>query len=503
MCPPSSAFARSIEGPYTAAMEYNRISGLDAQRSQGSDSTKQTLPGKRDLPCGSGSTSVRYGSIESPGSPTDSCILGLGRRLPRKEAPEGWVKRIERSRQGKVWVGFFHLWTTDASGRCTRTKKEKTLGPGSMPKHEAQEKLAQYIEEYTGRLTKEGSSIITFQDLWRAYSSVKAGEWSTKTKKEMRYLFGKHVLPIVGLYALREVTLTSLQLLLNKLAEDGHCQSTVYRIRTYLKACFEYAADEDLIAKNPARKLATPKIRKKVCERFLSLKEIGALLSEAAPREHLVLRILAACGLRPAEVLALRMEDFQGNQLRIDEALKDGEKGSARIGRTKTEESDSSVPLPTDLGREVAAWIAEHPDRMNPRAFIFPNRIKTPYTVRNYLKRYLQPLARKVGIEDLTHQALRRTSSTHIQEYASVKELQAHLRHTNPQTALKHYTKVIPESLHAAVAALDDDIATAANESKQRSGRKATSDEPSPLTKGKTVAASKRVVSIDAWRKRT
>ena len=139
---------------------------------------------------------------------------------------------------------------------------------------------------------------------------------------------------------------------------------------------------------------------------------------------------------------------------------------------------------------------------MNPRAFLFPNRIKTPYSVRNYLKRCLQPLARKVGIEDLTHQALRRTSSTHIQEYASVKDLQGHLRHTNPQTTLTHYTKLIPESLRAAVAALDDDIATAANDSKQRSGRKASSEESSPLTKGKTVAASKHVVSIDAWRKR-
>jgi integrase len=483
-------------------MEYNRMPALDARPQQGVDRTKPTLEGKREVP-GSSTPSTLSRPIESVGSLADSDIRGLGRRLPRKEAPEGWVKKIERSRQGKIWVGFFHLWTTDASGRCTRTKKEKTLGPASMPKHEAQEKLSEYIEEYTGRLTKQGSLIVTFQDLWRAYSSVKAGEWSTKTRKEMRYLFGKHVLPMVGLQSPREVTLTSLQLLLNKLAEDGHCKSTVYRIRTYLKACFEYATDEDLIAKNPARKLATPKIRKKVCERFLSLEEIGALLSEAAPREHLVLRILAACGLRPGEVLALRVEDFQGNELRVDEALKDGEKGSARIGRTKTEESDSSVPLPPDLARKLAAWIAGHPDRMNPRAFLFPNRIKTPYSVRNYLKRCLQPLARKVGIEDLTHQALRRTSSTHIQEYASVKDLQGHLRHTNPQTTLTHYTKLIPESLRAAVASLDDDIATAADESKQRGGWKASSEEPSPLTKGKTVAASKHVVSIDAWRKRT
>ncbi len=68
------------------------------------------------------------------GQPLDFDIRGLGRRLPRTEAPEGWVKKIARSREGKVWVGFFHLWTTDANGRRVRTKKEKTLGPASMAK---------------------------------------------------------------------------------------------------------------------------------------------------------------------------------------------------------------------------------------------------------------------------------------------------------------------------------------------------------------------------------
>jgi hypothetical protein len=33
-------------------------------------------------------------------------------------------------------------------------KKERTLGPASTPKHEAQRKLAECIEDYTGRITK-------------------------------------------------------------------------------------------------------------------------------------------------------------------------------------------------------------------------------------------------------------------------------------------------------------------------------------------------------------
>jgi len=113
-----------------------------------------------------------------------------------------------------------------------------------------------------------------------------------------------------------------------------------------------------------------PNIRKKSCERFLSVNELRALLAQASPREHLVLRILAVCGLRPAGVLVLRIEDLEGTQLRINEALKERHKGEDRIGDTKTEESDNSVPVPPDLGREIAAWIGGHTDRNNPRAFL-------------------------------------------------------------------------------------------------------------------------------------
>ncbi len=392
------------------------------------------------------------------GQRVDFNIRGLGRRLPKAEAPEGWVKKIERSREGKVWVGFFHLWTTDALGRRVRTKKEKTLGPASVPKHDAQQKLADYISEYTGRLTRQGDSISTFSELWKAFGAVKSGQWSEKTKENLQCLFGKHVVPVIGQQAPREVTLTSLQLILNKMAEDGYRKSAVGQIRTYIKACFEYATDEDLIPKSPARKLTMPHIKKKSSERFLSLDEFRALLFQASPREHLVLRIFGVCGLRPAEVLVLRIEDFEGTQLRIDEALKDRQKGEARIGDTKTDESDNYVPVPPDLECEIRAWVAMHPDRNDPRALLFPSSAGTAFSVGNYLKRYLKPLAEKAGVRDVTHQAFRRTSSTHMQSHATVKDMQRHLRHTNPQTTLKHYTKVIPESLRSAVAALDAQI---------------------------------------------
>ena len=389
--------------------------------------------------------------------PIEFDIRNVGPGLPRVEAPEGWVKKVERAREGKVWVGYFHVWETTPDGHTVRRKKEKTLGAATKPKHEVIQRLAEYIAEHTGKLAKQGESISTFGELWTAFSAVKSGQWSKKTKENLACLFAKHVLPQIGRQRIRDVTLTSLQLLLNQLAEDRFSKSLVGQIRTYVKSCFEYAVDEDLIPKSPARKLVMPKIRKKPCE-FLSVEEFRALLSDAPPREHVILRIFGVCGLRPAEALVLRIEDFEGSQLRIDEALKERQAGEDRIGDTKTEESDNFVPVPPDLQREIEAWIAGHPNRDDRRALLFPSSSGTAFSVGNYLKRHLKPLAEKAGVGGVTHQAFRRTSSTHIQNHASVKDMQRHLRHTDPQTTLRHYAKVIPESLRAAVAALDEKI---------------------------------------------
>jgi hypothetical protein len=64
------------------------------------------------------------------------------------------------------------------------------------------------------------------------------GCWN-QTREDLKYLFGKHVLPIVGIQVLREITLTSLQLLSNKMAENGYGETAVGKIRKCTKACFE------------------------------------------------------------------------------------------------------------------------------------------------------------------------------------------------------------------------------------------------------------------------
>jgi len=44
------------------------------------------------------------------------------------------------------------------------------------------------------------------------------------------------------------------------------------------------------------------------------------------------MRIFVSCGLRPQETFALRANDIESGRLRVDEALKQAESGSALEG---------------------------------------------------------------------------------------------------------------------------------------------------------------------------
>ena len=69
----------------------------------------------------------------------------------------------------------------------------------------------------------------------------------------------------------------------------------------------------------------------------------------------------------------------------------------------------------------------------------------------NYRFRVLKPLAEGLGIEKLNFQILRRTMATLAQRMGSVKDIQAHLRHSRPDTTAREYMQALPESVQQMV----------------------------------------------------
>jgi integrase len=257
------------------------------------------------------------------------------------------------------------------------------------------------------------------------------------------------------------------------MAREASSISQLTKTRLYIKAVLEYALDEDLILKNPARgnKLTLPtKGVPTPSGRFYSLDEVHFLFSKAAGKEHLVLRLFIICGFRPGELFALRVDDVEGNMVMVDEALKQAEKkGPKKLGDPKTRSSINTVTLSEGLREELKMWIEAH--GLEGKDFLFPSEVGTPTSPTNYLRRTLRALLTKPGAKfnrktgnyackdlyfDLTYQAMRRTCATYFRE--DLKDAQRQLRHSTPMTTAKHYQKSIDKDHLAAVEKLDQEL---------------------------------------------
>jgi integrase len=274
---------------------------------------------------------------------------------------------------------------------------------------------------------------------------------------------------MIGSLLVIRLTPDPIQQMLNNMAATGYSYSAVKKARTYMAAALEYAVGERIIPTNPAARVQLPgaKLRKPT-KRAYTLDEMRQLLSAARTvslREHLIVRLFYVCGLRPGELFALRVDDIEPKLLRIDEAIKDTEKGSARIGETKTESSNAYVSISEDLRREMTTWLSirsmadpYHRNRaLAPNDLLFPTETGTPYRIGNYLKRVLKPIAAKAGIPDMTYRALRRTFATEFQRHGSPKDAQAQLRHSKLEMT-GWYMREIPESVRAAVEQMDTEM---------------------------------------------
>jgi integrase len=395
--------------------------------------------------------------------------------MPRKRIERGYIYKV--GKKVKMWEGRFHVYVSLPDGTEKRRERTKIIGPcAEMSKGEAEQQLIRIIAAARGQIRPLPENP-TFRELWSRFRTLKEAVWSTVTRRSVVSLFEgdsklkrqPSVLSMIGHRRVAELTRDPLQECLNQMAARGDSFSAVKKARTYISAALEFAIDEQLVVRNPARNVELPSKRlRKPNGRFYSLEEIRRLLSAAAAislREHLIVRLFVVCGLRAQELFALRVDDIEPGILRVDEALKESEKGAARVGDTKSVSSDGYVSVSPELEKEIRTWLqfrrvgdAYHSGvEPQPNDLLFPTETGTPFRIGNYLKRVLKPIGKKAGISDITFQAMRRTFATHFQRFGSPKDAQAQLRHSKLEMT-GWYMKQIPETVRAAVEKMDAEI---------------------------------------------
>jgi integrase len=236
--------------------------------------------------------------------------------------------------------------------------------------------------------------------------------------------------------------------------------ATVRRILAPLRSCLASAKREDMIRHNPTAGAALPardaqhRIEQDQDElddyvgeqnvKALTTEELATLLTVARPRDQLLLRLLAATGLRIGEALALRWGDL----------VLDGERPvvqvrrSLRLGKFKAPKSRygrRQVPIDFDLVRALRAahTASEFPDERD-LVFSIGGR---PLDYSN-LFRAFKPAAQEAGVPWAGFHTLRHTCASRLfAEGRNAVQVQRWLGHHSPAFTLARYVHLLDGDL--------------------------------------------------------
>ena len=374
-------------------------------------------------------------------------ILSARRNMGRDRYQEGRVQLVGRS--VKKWRGHFYVYEKQSDGCEIRRHRNIFIGfKSKMDKGQAKQRLREIITRETQDVPRAPVNVTLRWFYENRFLPQKEEQWKITSRPKTKRFIANYLLKRFGDFLLSDLDKFTLQTYLNQLAPN-FSKSVLAKTRVYLNSILDEAVELEFLIKNPARKLVVPKSGKKTATKHLTPDQIPVILFHLSNRDRLIVRMFLVLGLRPGELFALRWNDKDQNSLRIDSSITDGIEVE-----TKTEGSDAAVWLPVSIETELEWWRSAVADP-RPEAFIFPSLRGSAINTNNFLFRVLKEAAKKAGVEGVTHQMLRRTCSTYMAQLTTVKDVQAHLRHSSAKTTLEHYIKSVPESVRVAVESLD------------------------------------------------
>ncbi len=129
-------------------------------------------------------------------------------------------------------------------------------------------------------------------------------------------------------------------------------RGTRAKIRNLMSALFNHAMRYEWVEKNPIKLVRQSAKRERIPD-VLELEELQLLLSKLGPRERTLVLLDAATGLRVSELLSLKWEDidFENLEVRVIRSIR-----HQVVGDCKTETSARPVPLDSYMAEDLFRW---------------------------------------------------------------------------------------------------------------------------------------------------
>ena len=183
--------------------------------------------------------------------------------------------------------------------------------------------------------------------------AIEGGGLEEETAKVKKHIIKADLVDEFGDVRLENIDKFALQTHLNKLAKT-RSKDRVLQIRTYMRAIFGEAVDQDFLAKDPARSVRIPAHLRETDKTTLTWDQLRAALSKLGLRDRILLELDMSNALRPSELFGLRWKCFDpaAPSITIKETTY---KGKIRPWG-KTRGSLTTIPIATELAAELVEW---------------------------------------------------------------------------------------------------------------------------------------------------
>jgi integrase len=262
-----------------------------------------------------------------------------------------------------------------------------------------------------------------------------------------------HVLPALGQRRLRSLRRIDLEEWLGELRADGYSNSTIHSARTVAGMVLASALDARLISANPLIGIRLPMGTSRT-RNALTVQQVESIATQVDPWWRPFVLVLAYCGLRPGEAVALRRRHLDDlGRLTVEAALSE-HRGRLVEQDTKTHKA-RVVQVPASVLAELRVHVQAHVDG-DPEAPIFTTPTETRVRMSNWRHHVWQPAATALELPAwATPYVLRHTAASLMaQQGVPVSAAAAALGH-DPAIFLRTYAHLYPGDLRAVADAMD------------------------------------------------
>jgi len=366
--------------------------------------------------------------------------------MRRKRFQKGTVGARKHGRT-KVWVA---QWWEDGS------RRSKVLGRCSeLTKTQAESALAALLQPVNEGAGLVQQPVFTFKRyVEEKYLPFGRRTWKESTRMTTEPTIRMHLCQHLGDELMTAITREQLQDLLDQKSRTLS-RSVVDHLRWHLSGIFKLAQSDGVVTHNPAGKLSVSKAKAETEKRVMSPEQIRLALAVLGLRDRLIFRLAVFDGMRPGEVLAIRLGNVSGNSLLVDQRVYKGMFDTPK-GR-KGKKTSRIIALSGGTVADLELWRTSLPNQ-EPDALLFQSEAGTVLWRDNVWYRSMKPTLEVVGLGWATFQVLRRTNASLARKANVDDKVAADQRGHGLGVSLEVYAVSDLQQKLAAVAKLESEV---------------------------------------------